>query len=96
MSIHAFEAGEPLSVESVRRYPPSIPACGTSFLLIVVLGSIILFSFFGRPGWVFLITSRLLGISIIAGLAYELLRWSGSVGTGWVARACRTWIGCKS
>ena len=49
MSIHAYEAGEPLSVESVRRYPPEHPRCGTSFLLIVVLGSIILFSFFGRP-----------------------------------------------
>jgi uncharacterized protein YqhQ len=78
MSIHAYEAGEPLSIESVRRYPPEHPRCGTSFLLIVVLGSIILFSFFGQPGWVFLVASRLLGIPIIAGLAYELLRWSGT------------------
>ncbi|MEX2251647.1 MAG: DUF1385 domain-containing protein [Acidimicrobiia bacterium] len=84
MSIHAFEAGEPLSVESVRRYPPEHPRCGTSFLLIVVLGSIFFFSLFGRPGWVFLITSRLLGIPLIAGMAYELLRWSGTRG-GWLA-----------
>ena len=87
MSIHAYEAGEPLSVESVRRYPPEHPRCGTSFLLIVVLGSIILFSFFGRPGWVFLVTSRLIGIPIIAGIAYEFLRWSGTRSTGWLARA---------
>ena len=87
MSIHAFEAGEPLSVESVRRYPPEHPRCGTSFLLIVVLGSIILFSFFGRPGWLFLVTSRLLGIPIIAGVAYEILRWSGTRSSGWLARA---------
>jgi uncharacterized protein YqhQ len=87
MSIHAYEAGEPLSVESVRRYPPEHPRCGTSFLLIVVLGSIILFSFFGRPGWVFLVTSRLIGIPIIAGIAYELLRWSGTRSTGWLAHA---------
>jgi uncharacterized protein YqhQ len=87
MSIHAFEAGEPLSIESVRRYPPEHPRCGTSFLLIVVLGSIILFSFFGQPGWVFLIVSRVLGIPVIAGFAYELLRWSGTRGTGWLARA---------
>ncbi|MGH8872532.1 MAG: DUF1385 domain-containing protein [Acidimicrobiia bacterium] len=86
MSIHAYEAGEPLSIESVRRYPPEHPRCGTSFLLIVVLGSIILFSFFGRPGWAFLVVSRLLGIPIIAGFAYELLRWSGTRGTGWLAR----------
>lgn len=78
MSIHAFEAGQPLSVESVRRYPPEHPRCGTSFLMIVILGSIILFSLFGRPGWVFLVTSRVLGIPVIAGLAYELLRWSGT------------------
>jgi uncharacterized protein YqhQ len=86
MSIHAFEAGEPLSVESVRRYPPEHPRCGTSFLLIVVLGSIVFFSIFGRPGWAFLITSRLVGIPIIAGFAYELLRWSGTRG-GWLASA---------
>jgi uncharacterized protein YqhQ len=86
MSIHAYEAGEPLSIESVRRYPPEHPRCGTSFLLIVVLGSIAFFSLFGRPGWAFLIGSRLLGIPLIAGLAYELLRWSGTRG-GWLAEA---------
>jgi uncharacterized protein YqhQ len=89
MSIHAYEAGEPLSVESVRRYPPEHPRCGTSFLLIVVLGSIVFFSLFGRPGWVFLITSRLVGIPLIAGVAYELLRWSGTRG-GWLAEALAT------
>lgn len=78
MSIHAYEAGEPLSIESVRRYPPEHPRCGTSFLLIVVLGSIVLFTFLGQPGILFLVVSRLLGIPLIAGLAYELLRWSGT------------------
>ncbi len=78
MSIHAYEAGEPLSVESVARYRPEHPRCGTSFLLIVVLGSIVVFTFFGVPGIVFLVISRLLGIPLIAGLAYELLRWSGT------------------
>jgi uncharacterized protein YqhQ len=78
MSIHAYEAGEQLSVESVARYQPEHPRCGTSFLLIVVLGSIIIFTFFGVPGIVFLIVSRLLGIPLIAGLAYEVLRWSGT------------------
>ena len=87
MSIHAYEAGEPLSIQSVRRYPPEHPRCGTSFLLIVVLGSIILFTFFGRPGWAFLVTSRLLGIPVVAGFAYELLRWSGTRRSGLLARA---------
>jgi uncharacterized protein YqhQ len=87
MSIHAFEAGEPLSIESVGRYPPAHPRCGTSFLLIVVLGSIVVFSFFGQPGVVLLVFSRLLGIPVIAGVAYELLRWSGTRSSGWLSRA---------
>lgn len=86
MSIYAFEAGEPLSIESVKRYPPEHPRCGTSFLMIVVLGSIILFSFLGRPDWYLLIASRLLGIPIIAGIAYELLRFSGTRGNSRLAR----------
>jgi len=87
MSIHAFEAGEPLSVESVVRYRPEHPRCGTSFLLIVVLGSIIFFTFFGVPsGILFLVVSRLIGIPIIAGFAYELLRWSGTRPGGGFAR----------
>ncbi|MGC2240144.1 MAG: DUF1385 domain-containing protein [Acidimicrobiia bacterium] len=90
MSIHAFEAGQPLSVDSVRRYPPEHPRCGTSFLLIVILGSIVLFSLFGRPGWVFLVSSRVLGIPVIAGLAYELLRWSGTRPDGSLARVLAT------
>ena len=87
MSIHAYEAGQPLSIESVRRYPPEHPRCGTSFLLIVVLGSIVFFSVFGRPGWAFLVVSRLVGIPIIAGIAYELLRWSATRGDDWLAKA---------
>jgi uncharacterized protein YqhQ len=88
MAIHAYEAGEPLSVESVARYRPEHPRCGTSFLLIVVLGSIILFSFLGIPdGIAYLLVSRLVGIPIIAGFAYELLRWSGTRPDGALARA---------
>ncbi len=86
MSIYAYEGGEPLSIESVRRYPPEHPRCGTSFLMIVVLGSILLFSLLGQHGWVFLVVSRLLGIPVIAGASYELLRYSGTRGDGWLAR----------
>jgi uncharacterized protein YqhQ len=88
MAIHAFEAGEPLSVQSVARYRPEHPRCGTSFLLIVVLGSIVLFTFLGIPdGVLYLVVSRLAGIPIIAGFAYELLRWSGTHPDGSLARA---------
>jgi len=85
MTIHAFEAGQPLTVETVARYPPEHPRCGTSFLLIVVLGSIVLFTFLGQPDLPFLIVSRLIGIPLIAGLSYELLRWSGTRPDGTLA-----------
>lgn len=78
MAIHAYEAGEPLSVDAVSRYRPEHPRCGTSFLLIVMLLSIVVFTFFGRPDWPVLIATRVLGIPVIAGLSYELLKWSGS------------------
>jgi uncharacterized protein YqhQ len=87
MSIHAFEAGQPLSIDSVRRYPPEHPRCGTSFLLLVVLGSIVILSLFGRPGIVGIVVSRILIIPVIAGLAYELLRWSGLRPNGRLAHA---------
>jgi uncharacterized protein YqhQ len=78
MSIHAYENGEPLSVESVKRYRPEHPRCGTSFLLIVILLAIVVFTLVGRPSWPWLVGSRVLGIPVIAGMSYELLRWSGT------------------
>jgi uncharacterized protein YqhQ len=78
MSIHAYENGQPLSVESVKRYRPEHPRCGTSFLLIVILLAIVVFTLVGRPSWPWLLGSRILGIPLIAGLSYELLRWSGT------------------
>lgn len=87
MTIHAYEAGEPLTIESVARYRPEHPRCGTSFLLIVVLASIVLFSLFHQPGILWIVLSRVLGIPIIAGLAYELLRFSGLGRDSWLSRA---------
>ena len=78
MSIHAYENGQPLSVRSVKRYRPEHPRCGTSFLLIVILLAIVVFTLVGRPSWPWLVGSRILGIPLIAGLSYELLRWSGT------------------
>ncbi|HEX2368746.1 MAG TPA: DUF1385 domain-containing protein [Acidimicrobiia bacterium] len=77
MTIHAYEAGEQLSAGSVGRYPKEHPRCGTSFLLLVVLLSVLLFSLLGRPSLPWLIASRVLLIPVIAGVSYELLRFSG-------------------
>ena len=78
MSIHAFEAGEPLSVDSVARYRPEHPRCGTNFLMIVIILSIVIFTFVGQPGWFWLIVSRVVGIPVIAGLSYEVLKIAGT------------------
>ncbi|MGH8925137.1 MAG: DUF1385 domain-containing protein [Acidimicrobiia bacterium] len=77
MSIHAYEAGDPLAVDHVRRYRPEHPRCGTSFLLIVMILAIIIFGLLGRLPWPLLVLSRLIGIPLIAGISYEILKASG-------------------
>jgi uncharacterized protein YqhQ len=78
MVVHAHEAKEPLTVESVRRFPPAHPRCGTSFLMTVVLVSIIMFMFFPRDPFWFLVVSRIVLVPIIAGISYELIRYAGT------------------
>jgi uncharacterized protein YqhQ len=73
-TIHAYEAGDPLVVEAIQRYSPRHPRCGTNFLLIVVLLALIIFTALGRPAWPWLVTSRIVGIPVIAGLSYEVLK----------------------
>lgn len=76
-TIHAYEAGEALSVENIQRHRPEHPRCGTNFLLIVLLLAITVFTIIGKgPIW-WLITSRLIFIPVIAGIAYEILRYAG-------------------
>jgi uncharacterized protein YqhQ len=76
-SIFAFEAGEKLTVENVRRYSRLHPRCGTSFLLIVMLVSIAVFSMIPKL-WPFIFKagSRVVLLPLIAGISYEFLRWS--------------------
>ncbi|HWI40856.1 MAG TPA: DUF1385 domain-containing protein [Verrucomicrobiae bacterium] len=75
--IYAFEAGEELTVENVSRHSRLHPRCGTSFLLIVMLVSIAVFSLVPKL-WPFYLKagSRVVFLPLIAGLSYELLRWS--------------------
>lgn len=74
MTIHAFEAGSPLTVEHIGRYPRAHPRCGTAFLLTVVVFSIVIFSLLGPMPLVTRLASRLLFIPILAALSYEYLR----------------------
>ena len=76
-AINAYEAGEPLEPEVVQRYSLIHPRCGTAFLLWVMVIAVFVFAFFGRPAWYWLIATRILLLPLIAGLAYELIRFAG-------------------
>ncbi len=76
-AINAYEAGEELEPERVQRFSLIHPRCGTAFLLWVMVIAIFVFAFFGRPAWYWLITTRILLLPVIAGLAYELIRFAG-------------------
>jgi uncharacterized protein YqhQ len=76
-AINAYEAGEELVPERVQRFSLIHPRCGTAFLLWVMVIAIFVFAFFGQPAWYWLITSRILLLPVIAGIAYELIRFAG-------------------
>ncbi|MCA9887139.1 MAG: DUF1385 domain-containing protein, partial [Anaerolineae bacterium] len=77
-TINAYEAGDELTPEIVKKYPIEHPRCGTAFLLTVVFVSVFVFSLLGRPPFLLLILSRVLLIPVIAGISYEFLRWSAN------------------
>ncbi len=76
-AINAYEAGEELTPERVQRFSLIHPRCGTAFLLWVMVIAIFVFAFFGRPTWYWLILTRVLLLPVIAGIAYELIRFAG-------------------
>src|SRR6266480_4887705 len=76
-AINAYEAGEELEPAIVQRYSLIHPRCGTAFLLWVMVIAIFVFAFFGRPAWYWLIATRILLLPVIAGIAYELIRFAG-------------------
>ena len=77
-TINAYEAGDELVPEIVSRHAIEHPRCGTAFLLTVVFVSVFLFSLIGRPPFALLILSRVIFIPIIAGVAYEFLKYTAS------------------
>jgi uncharacterized protein YqhQ len=77
-TINAFEAGADLTPESVARFSLEHPRCGTAFLLTLVLISILLFSLLGPLPLAWRLASRILLLPVIAGLAYEYIRWTAN------------------
>lgn len=75
--IHCFENGRELTPENCQEFYTLHPRCGTSFLVFVLVISLIVFSFLGWPNLALRIVSRLLLIPFIAGISYEVLKWAG-------------------
>jgi uncharacterized protein YqhQ len=76
-SIHCYEHGEELTVENVRKYSTKHPRCGTSFMFLVMIISILMFSVVGWYGVIANAVIRILMIPVVAGVAYEIQKFAG-------------------
>jgi uncharacterized protein YqhQ len=84
-TISCYEAGLPLTPENAQRYSRLHPRCGTSFLLIVMIVAIFVFAPLGLPAWYLLLASRILGVPLIAGISFEIIKFAGrNRHKGWV------------
>ncbi|MGI6605457.1 MAG: DUF1385 domain-containing protein [Peptococcia bacterium] len=85
-TIHAYEAGEELTPENARKYSTLHPRCGTSFLLFVMVISILVFSLTGETGLWMRLLSRILLLPVVAGVSYEFLKLTGKYQHIWIMR----------
>jgi uncharacterized protein YqhQ len=84
-TISCFEAGLPLTPANARRFSRLHPRCGTSFLLLVMIVAIFVFAPIGLPAWYWLMLTRVLGVPLIAGISFELIKLAGRYrNRGWV------------
>ncbi|MDX6633433.1 MAG: hypothetical protein QOG26_1438, partial [Solirubrobacterales bacterium] len=84
-TIACHEAGEELTPENAARFSRLHPRCGTSFLLVVMIVAIFVFAPVGLPAWWLLVLTRILGVPIIAGISFEIIKWAGrNRNRGWV------------
>jgi uncharacterized protein YqhQ len=92
--ISCYEAGDELTPERAALYSRLHPRCGTSFLLIVMIISIFIFAPIGLPAWWILVLTRIVGVPVVAGLAFEVIKWAGrNRARGWVQALM--WPGMK-
>ena len=76
-TISCYEAEDDLVPSRATLYSRLHPRCGTSFLLIVMVVAIFVFAPLGLPAWYWLVLSRIVGVPLIAGIAYEVIKWAG-------------------
>jgi uncharacterized protein YqhQ len=86
-TISCYEAGQPLTPENASGFSRFHPRCGTSFLLLVMVVAIVVFAPLGKLDWQWLFVSRVVGIPLVAGLAFEVIKWFGRNRTKLWARA---------
>jgi uncharacterized protein YqhQ len=84
-TISCFEAGLPLTPANAARFSRLHPRCGTSFLLVVMIVAIFVFAPIGLPAWYWLLLTRILGVPVIAGISFELIKFAGR-------NRRRTWV----
>ena len=75
--ISCYEASDELTPERAKLYSRFHPRCGTSFLLIVMIMAIFVFAPIGLPAWWILVITRIVGVPLIAGLSFEVIKWAG-------------------
>jgi uncharacterized protein YqhQ len=75
--ISCYEAEDELTPERATLYSRLHPRCGTSFLLVVMIVAIFVFAPLGLPAWWILVVTRILGVPVIAGLSFEIIKWAG-------------------
>jgi uncharacterized protein YqhQ len=75
--ISCYEASDELTPERAKLYSRLHPRCGTSFLLIVMIMAIFVFAPVGLPAWWILVLTRIVGVPLIAGLSFEVIKWAG-------------------
>jgi len=86
-AIKVYESGEELVPENSHRFDTRHVRCGTSFVLYVLVLSILVFALLGTHGWLFMVLSRVLVIPLVAGLAFEFIMWSARHQESAVVRA---------
>jgi uncharacterized protein YqhQ len=86
MTIHALEHDDPLTVAEVRKYPTAHPRCGTEFLVVFIIVSILLFSMLAGQPIIIAVLGRIVLIPVIAAVSYEVLRWGARKRDSWAVR----------
>jgi uncharacterized protein YqhQ len=76
-TISCYEAGLDLTPANAQRFSRLHPRCGTSFLLVVMIVAIFVFAPIGLPAWYWLVLTRIIGVPLIAGISFELIKFAG-------------------